>query len=230
VTDYVLLGRSAHHSYLGAETARDRRVAAAALERLDLAGLAHRALGEVSGGEAQRAVLARALVQESPVLVMDEPTASLDLGHGQLVLEIADELRREKGLCVLCAIHDLTLAGQYADRLLVLSHGRAALSGPASDVLTEANVRHFFEAEVEVLPGRCGPTVSPVRRLARGRPAVGGAARTQAVMDRVGGDGTAVDRDAMGLVAANGTTVGTSAGSRPATRRPFPDQSTPAPG
>ena len=116
VTDYVLLGRSAHHTYLGAETARDRRVTATVLERLQLSTFSKRPLGELSGGESQRVVLARALVQEAPVLVMDEPTTSLDLGHSQLVLELADELRREKGLCVLCAIHDLTLAAQYSER------------------------------------------------------------------------------------------------------------------
>ena len=166
VTDYVLLGRSAHHAYLGAETSRDRRVAAAVLERLQLSAFAKRLLGELSGGESQRVVLARALVQEAPVLVMDEPTTSLDLGHSQLVLELADELRREKGLCVLCAIHDLTLAAQYSERLLVLSHGHAVLLGPPAEVLTEANIRRFFEAEVEVLEGASGLAVSPVRRRA----------------------------------------------------------------
>jgi len=163
VTDYVLLGRSAHHSYLGPETARDRRVTAAVLERLELDGFARRPLGELSGGESQRAVLARALVQEAPVLAMDEPTTSLDLGHSQLVLELTDQLRREKGLCVLCAIHDLTLAAQFAERLLVLSHGHAVASGTPAEVLTERNVRRFFDAEVEVLAGRSGLTVSPVR-------------------------------------------------------------------
>jgi iron complex transport system ATP-binding protein len=164
VTDYVLLGRSAHHSYLGAETARDRRVTAAVLDRLELGGLARRPLGELSGGESQRAVLARALVQEAPVLAMDEPTTSLDLGHSQVVLELTDQLRRETGLCVLCAIHDLTLAAQFADRLLVLSHGRAVAWGTPDEVLTEQNVRRFFGAEVEVLTGRSGLTVTPVRR------------------------------------------------------------------
>jgi len=163
VTDYVLLGRAPHRPYLGGETRRDRLVAAAVLERLGLAGLAGRTLGEVSGGEAQRAVLARALAQEAPVLVLDEPTASLDLGHGQRVLELADELRRERSLSVLCAIHDLTLAAQYADELLVLAGGRAVAAGTADEVLTEANVGRFFAASVEVLPARSGRAVVPAR-------------------------------------------------------------------
>ncbi len=166
VTDYVLLGRAAHHSYLGAETARDRRVAATVIERLALSKFAPRRLGELSGGEAQRAVMARALVQEAPVLVLDEPTTSLDLGHSQLVLELADELRREKGISVLCAVHDLTLAAQFAESLLVLSRGHAVARGVPSEVLTEANIRNFFGAEVEVLASRSGPAVVPRRRPA----------------------------------------------------------------
>jgi len=163
VTDYVLLGRSAHHSYLGAETSRDRRVTAAVLERLQLASFAKRALGDLSGGEAQRAVLARALVQEAPVLLMDEPIASLDIGHAQQVLGLADELRRENGTSVLCAIHDLTLAAQYSERLTVISSGKAVLSGTAEQVLTEVNVRRHFDADVEVLAGTSGPVVAPRR-------------------------------------------------------------------
>jgi iron complex transport system ATP-binding protein len=166
VTDYVLLGRSAHHSYLGAETARDRRVAAAVIERLALSEFRQRRLGELSGGEAQRAVMARALVQEAPVLVLDEPTTSLDLGHSQLVLELADELRREKAISIVCAVHDLTLAAQFAESLLVLSHGHAVASGVPADVLTEANIRRFFDAEVEVMPSRSGPAIVPLRRRA----------------------------------------------------------------
>jgi iron complex transport system ATP-binding protein len=159
VTDYVLL----HHSYLGPETARDLSVTAGVLERLELSRLARRALGELSGGEQQRAVLARALVQEAPVLVMDEPTTSLDIGHAQLVLELADQLRRDNGLSVLCSLHDLTVAAQFADDLLVLSGGRAGLVGKPAEILTEANVRRFFGARVEVLPGLAGPVVSPIR-------------------------------------------------------------------
>jgi iron complex transport system ATP-binding protein len=172
VTDYVLLGRSAHHSFLGAETTRDRRVVATVLDRLDLGGLARRPLGHVSGGEAQRAVLARALAQEAPILVMDEPTVSLDLGHGQLVLELTDVLRREHDLSVICALHDLTIAGQYADELLVLCDGRAVATGPPHQVLTGALVRDVFGATVEILDGRDGVVVAPARPGRAHEPAV----------------------------------------------------------
>ncbi len=187
VGDYVLLGRFAHHRYLGAETARDRRVAAAVLERLELSSFASRALGELSGGEAQRVVLARALAQEAPVLVMDEPTTSLDLSHSQRVLALTDELRREKALSVLCSLHDLTLAAQYADALVVVAQGRAVASGPAPVVLSASNVERFFGARVEILEGRSGLVVAPVREPASAPPpeapqSVAAVAREQVVI------------------------------------------------
>jgi iron complex transport system ATP-binding protein len=163
VTDYVLLGRSAHQSFLGGESAHDRRVAASVIERLDLSALARRALGQVSGGEAQRAVLARALAQEAPILAMDEPTASLDLGHGQRFLELADELRLERGLCLLASLHDLNLAAQYADEVLVLERGRAVATGAASAVLTEENVARYFGASVSVRHSERGLLISSTR-------------------------------------------------------------------
>jgi iron complex transport system ATP-binding protein len=163
VTDYVLLGRSAHHSYLGAETAKDLSVAGQVLERLELASFARKVLGELSGGEQQRAVLARALVQEAPVLVMDEPTTSLDLGHAQLVLELTDQLRQESGLSVLCSLHDLTVAAQFADNLVVLSRGSAVLEGKPAEILTKSTIRRYFGADVEVYHGPAGPVLSPIR-------------------------------------------------------------------
>ena len=180
VTDYVLLGRSAHHSFLGAETRRDRRVVKAVIDRLELGTLARRPLGQLSGGESQRAVLARALVQEAPVLVMDEPTTSLDLGHAQLVLELTDELRREHALSVLCALHDLTIAGQYADELLVLSGGRAVASGAPREVLTGPQITTVFDATVEILDGRSGVVVAPARPQRSHEPTARRSARREA--------------------------------------------------
>ena len=167
VIDYILLGRSAYHSYLGAETKRDRSVVSTVLGRLDLTRLANRRLGQISGGEAQRAVLGRALAQEAPGLVMDEPTSSLDLGHGQRILELTDELRREHSLTILCALHDLTLAAQYADELLVLAHGSVAMSGRAQEVLTAEHIGAIFDASVEVLEGSDGIVVAPSRQRSK---------------------------------------------------------------
>ncbi|MCL2419406.1 MAG: ABC transporter ATP-binding protein, partial [Conexibacteraceae bacterium] len=124
VAEYVLLGRTPHIGYLGSERDSDRLAAAQAIDRLALNTFIHRSLGSLSGGERQRVVLARALAQAAPILLLDEPTSALDLGRQQEALELLDELRRQDGLTVISAMHDLSLAGQYADRLILLDTGR----------------------------------------------------------------------------------------------------------
>jgi iron complex transport system ATP-binding protein len=168
VSEYVLLGRTPHISYLGRESSRDLAAVARALRRLDLAALAERPLTSLSGGERQRAVLARALAQEAPLLLLDEPTSALDIGRQQSVLELVDCLRRELGLTVVAAMHDLTLAGQYADRLVLLSGGLRAAEGRPADVLTEWTVAEHYHARVEVLAG-AAPVVVPRREGAEWR-------------------------------------------------------------
>jgi iron complex transport system ATP-binding protein len=162
VVEYVLLGRTPHLPYLGRESAADLTAVARALRRLDLDALASRALSTLSGGERQRAVLARALAQEAPLLLLDEPTTALDIGRQQSVLELVDCLRRELGLTVVAAMHDLTLAAQYADRLVLLSRGFVAADGPPADVLTEWALAEHYQARVDVLPGPA-PVVVPRR-------------------------------------------------------------------
>ena len=163
VAEYVLLGRTPHISYLGGEGRRDREAAARALQRLDLGSFAGRPLGSLSGGELQRAVLARALAQEAPILLLDEPTTALDLGRQQLVLELVDALRRD-GLTVVTTMHDLTLAGQYAERLVLLDGGLVVAEGAAADVLSAPNVAAHYGASVRVVEDEGGVFVLPVRR------------------------------------------------------------------
>lgn len=163
VADYVMLGRTPHLGYLGAETQHDVETVRMALDKLDLTEFARRPLGTLSGGEAQRAVLARALAQEAPVLLLDEPTASLDVGHAVEVLDVVDELRRREGLTVVSAAHDLTLAGRYADRLLLISGGTVVAEGEPRMVLTEENLRAHYGAGIRVLDDADGPIVVPVR-------------------------------------------------------------------
>lgn len=164
VMDFVLLGRTPYIPYLGTETRGDREVVAGVLERLELGKLAERPIGSLSGGEVQRAVLGRALAQQAPVLLLDEPTAALDVGHQQQVLELIDELRVEHGLTVVSAMHDLTLAGQFAHRLLLLSGGRAVAEGSAREVLTESRIREHYGANVRVVKdSEGGVLVVPTR-------------------------------------------------------------------
>jgi iron complex transport system ATP-binding protein len=164
VFDYTLLGRSPYIPHLGRESARDRTIAGEVLDRLDLTGLADRPLDHLSGGERQRVVLARALAQQTSVLLLDEPTTALDIGHQQQVMELIDQLRLSDGLTVVTTIHDLTLAGQYADDLVLLSGGRVAAAGAPGEVLTRAAIQEHFDARVHVLPGPDGRPLLSLER------------------------------------------------------------------
>ncbi|HWG02857.1 MAG TPA: ABC transporter ATP-binding protein [Trebonia sp.] len=169
VEEYVLLGRTPHTGYFGLPGRRDRALAAAAMARLDVAGYAGRPLARLSGGERQRVVLARALAQAPSVLLLDEPTSMLDIGHEQSVLELVDGLRADDGLTVVSALHDLTLAGQYADQLVLLDGGRVAADGAAAEVLTAETIGRVYGARVTVTADPDGrPVVAPLRAPRRG--------------------------------------------------------------
>ena len=165
VREYVLIGRTPHIAYLGRERDSDLAAMARALGRLDLLEFTDRRLDSLSGGERQRATLARALAQDAPVLLLDEPTSALDVGRQQQALELVDVLRRDAGLTVVTAMHDLTLAGQYADRLLLLDGGRLVASGDPRTVLTRHVIAEHYGADVRVVDEvDSGLVVAPVRR------------------------------------------------------------------
>jgi iron complex transport system ATP-binding protein len=164
VGEYALLGRTPYLSYLGGPGRHDREAAADAIGRLRLTAFAGRRLATLSGGERKRAVLARALAQEPAVLLLDEPTASLDIGHQQQVLELIDELRTGGGLTVLSTLHDLTTAGQYADQLVLMHQGRIEAAGAAAAVLSQERIARVYAARVAVSVQPDGSTaVTPVR-------------------------------------------------------------------
>jgi len=164
VREYVLLGRTPHIGTFAAESIRDLEAADQALELLELAGFAKRALRTLSGGEQQRAVLARALAQEAPLLLLDEPTTALDIGRQQQALELVADLRTRIGLTVLSAMHELTLATQYADRLVLLSAGELVAAGPPREILTEELIATHYRAAVRVFHDESGPVAVAPRR------------------------------------------------------------------
>jgi iron complex transport system ATP-binding protein len=165
VLDYVLLGRTPHIGYAASPGNADVVASFSALHRLEVTSLARRRLGSLSGGECQRAVLARALAQEPRLVVLDEPTSALDVGAQQQVLDLVSMLREEDGLTVLSAMHDLTLTAQYADELVLVDGGREVARGSASDVLTEELVARHYRASVRVIADpEHGVAVVPVRR------------------------------------------------------------------
>ncbi|MGH9274999.1 MAG: ABC transporter ATP-binding protein [Acidimicrobiales bacterium] len=163
VLDYVLLGRTPHIRPLGVEGPHDMAAVHDALAHLDLLDFADREVTTLSGGERQRVLVARALAQGSPLVLLDEPTTALDVGHQQQVLELIDELRREHDLTVVTTMHDLTLAGQYAERLVLLDQGRVVVDGPADEVLTEGNLASYYGARVRIIQDGGRPVVLPIR-------------------------------------------------------------------
>ena len=147
---------------------------AGVLEQVSLERLARRSLDSLSGGELQRAILARALAQEAEVLLLDEPTTGMDIGHQQKSLELIDSLRAERGLTVLSAIHDLTLAGQFSERLLLIDSGRACALGSPSSVLTEELILEKYGAPVKIVDDQAGGiAVVPLRGSAPRREGAG---------------------------------------------------------
>jgi cobalamin transport system ATP-binding protein len=168
VFDYVLMGRTPYIPYFGGESRHDVDLVREVLGRLELSALSARALGSLSGGEFQRALLARALAQQAPVLLLDEATSSLDIGHQQQALELVEELRRHDGLTVVGAMHDLTLAGQFAEHLVLLDRGRVVAAGSPHEVLTPELIATHYGAGVRVLDdGDGGLVVVPMRARKR---------------------------------------------------------------
>jgi iron complex transport system ATP-binding protein len=162
VRELVALGRTPHLRRFGTETAADRDAVERTLDRLELIELAERPALGLSGGELQRVVLGRALAQEPRVLLLDEPTSALDIGHQQGVLDLVDTLRRQDGLTVVAAMHDLTLAGQYGRRVVLIHEGRLVADGAPADVLKPTRLSEVYGARVEVLPRAGGPAVVPL--------------------------------------------------------------------
>jgi iron complex transport system ATP-binding protein len=169
VEDTVLLGRYARLGPLSPVADDDRRAVADALERCDAAHLAHRRVDELSGGEWQRVRVARALAQEPRALVLDEPSASLDVRHAMELFELVAELAAG-GLAALLVTHELNLAARFADRILLLDAGRAAALGSPLEVLTRERLSDVFRWPVAVshLPDG-SPQVMPLRTGARMR-------------------------------------------------------------
>ena len=151
VREMVAMGRYAHLGAWERSGDRDREVVARAMERCAVGEFADRQLGELSGGERQRARIARALAQEAPILLLDEPTAGLDLRYRMELFHLLRELRAD-GLAVLVITHDLNLAARFADRLLLLDRGRATARGSPEEVLSRDALEAVYEWPLRLVP------------------------------------------------------------------------------
>jgi iron complex transport system ATP-binding protein len=152
VSEVVLLGRNPHLGLLGGESAKDMAIVFWAMERTGISGLSGRRIGELSGGEKQRVTIARVLAQEPESILLDEPTANLDISHQAEILDLIKSLCREKNLAVLIALHDLNVAAQYCDRLILMKEGHIYTEGKPQEVITSANIKEVYGAENFVYP------------------------------------------------------------------------------
>jgi iron complex transport system ATP-binding protein len=173
VTQVVLMGRAPHLGLMGFEGQRDLELARRAMHITDVAHLAHRRLDQLSGGEQQRVFIARAICQQPDIILLDEPTAALDLSHQARVMDLMESLKSEQGVTVVMVSHDLNLAAMYADQVLLLSKGRVARMGTPDNVLSydllekvygctllvdQSPLGHY--PRVHLVPGRCLDTRS----------------------------------------------------------------------
>jgi len=163
----VALGRLPHHARFAAPSARDRAAVDAAIARMDLSAFRHRTVTSLSGGERARVLIARALAQETPVLLADEPLAGLDPQHQIALMRLFRELAAE-GRIVVASMHDLTLAARWCDRLLLLREGRAFAEGPPQTVLTAATLAEVYRVETFIGEAAGGLIVQPLD-LSRGK-------------------------------------------------------------
>ena len=168
VFEIVLMGRTPHLSALSFEREEDFRIGREALETTDAFELRERFLDELSGGERQLVIIARALAQASPVMLFDEPTTFLDVRHQVQILDIISRLNREQGRTVVVVSHDLNLASLYCERLVLLERGKIVCDGTPDEVLHSPVLEQTYGVEMTVREGPTGrPFVIPERKTHR---------------------------------------------------------------
>lgn len=150
VIEIILMGRSPYLGHLMFERAKDLEIAKKAMDWTETLSISERFIDELSGGERKRVFIARALAQEPEVILLDEPTANLDIHHQVDFLDLILNLNREKGLTILMASHDLNIASEYCDRLILLREGKIYKMGPPREVITRENIEEVYGCEVWV--------------------------------------------------------------------------------
>jgi len=163
VIDTVLMGRRPHLGWKSSE--EDMEKVLEVLEQLGILQFAMRDFNEISGGQQQKVLIARAIAQEADILLLDEPTSNLDIKHQLEVMEIMTDIVKKKGISAIMAIHDLNLASRYSSKILMMNRGRIFSAGSPESVLTAENIRHTYGVEVEVMSDRKRPYIIPIRAV-----------------------------------------------------------------
>ena len=146
------MGRTPYTNLLGYESREDLRIIDETMDLLGISHLKNKGINEISGGESQRTYIARALVQQPEIILLDEPNAHLDIKHQFGIFNLLRELNHKKELTVIAVSHDLNLAGYYSQRALLMKNGRIFLDEEIANVLTAGNIKNVFDVDSEILP------------------------------------------------------------------------------
>jgi len=165
VMETILLGRKPYIKW--GITAKDMQIVADIMEKLQLTAMSERFLDELSGGERQKVLIARALAQEPEVLLLDEPTSALDIRHQLEVLELVRELAHQQQVLVILILHDLELAARYSDCIYLLKDGKIFASGSPDDVCTPSHLEQVYGVQVEIAPSSYGLKMTAIRPVSR---------------------------------------------------------------
>jgi iron complex transport system ATP-binding protein len=161
VGDIVMMGRNPHLRRGERESGLDYDIANTAMEQAGVLHLKRRSARNLSGGEWQRIIIARALAQQSPIMLMDEPVSSLDIGHQIEILRMAKELTK-RGKSIVCVLHDLSLAMHYADCVLVMRDGEVYAQGKTMDVLNSGTIRDVYHVQADIMQHKGGHIIAPI--------------------------------------------------------------------
>jgi len=152
VFEIVMMGRTPYLGMLSFENSIDKKIVEEAMDILEISHLKLKGINEISGGEAQRVYIARALAQKPKMILLDEPNSHLDIEHQIQIFELLAKLKREENLTILSVSHDLNLVGIFSEKVFLMNHGQLIMHGNTSEVLTEKNIEDIFNVKVKILP------------------------------------------------------------------------------
>lgn len=156
IYEIVMMGRTPYLNLFGIESSNDIKIVDEALQKMEIHHLKNKGINEVSGGEAQRAFIARALAQKPKYLLLDEPNAHLDVHHQFAIFDLLKELNKSEGITIVAVSHDLNLSLNYSKRTILLNNGKIVAEGEPGDILTERNISSVFKVSSDLVDNKAG--------------------------------------------------------------------------